>query len=128
MDDIIPNVGMKLFTFIYKADFSVNIRDRENSPGNFELFQNYPNPFNPSTMIRFNIPERSDVSIKVFNILGKEITTLSDKELSPGTFTIDWEARDSNGQLLPSGVYLIRLNAVNANNSYIKTIKTVLVK
>jgi hypothetical protein len=128
MDEIINNVGIRLFTYIYKADFSVNIEDQRDLPDNFELLQNYPNPFNPSTRISYRIPERSTVSIKVFDILGKEIKTLLDKELSPGSYTIDWAAKDSNGQLLPSGVYLIRLNAENANSSYIKTIKTVLVK
>jgi len=67
-------------------------------------------------------------SIKVFNILGKEITTLLNKELSPGSYTIDWEARDSNGQLLPSGVYLIRLTANNNAGNYTQTIKTLLLK
>ncbi len=120
--------GMRLFTYIYKADFTVNIGEQNTSPKTFELFQNYPNPFNPTTKIKINILERSEITLKVYDILGKEITTLLDKELSPGSFTIDWAAKDSNGRLLPSGIYLIRLKAVNAESSYINTIKTVLVK
>jgi hypothetical protein len=128
MDEIINNVGIRLFTYIYEADFSVDVVEPGNLHGSFELFQNYPNPFNPSTKIIFNIPERSEVTIKVFDILGKEINTLLDKELSPGSFTIDWAAKDSNGQLLPSGVYLIRLNAITTKSNYVRTIKTVFVK
>ncbi len=128
LDDIITNVGMRLFTFIYKANFSVDVEETETLPERFHLYQNYPNPFNPSTSIRFEIPEQAFVSIKVFNILGKEIITLIEKELTPGSHTIDWEARDSNGKLLPSGVYLIRLNAVNSVSNNSKTIKTVLLK
>lgn len=128
MDDIITNVGMRLFTYIYKADFTVDVNEPEHLPEEFNLHQNFPNPFNPSTSIRLEIPERSNVSVKVYNILGKEIITLIEKELSPGIHTIDWEAKDSNGLLLPSGVYLIRFNAVNSNSNHIKTIKTVLIK
>lgn len=128
MDDIIHNIGVKLFTFIYESDFTVNVEETGNLPGEYKLFQNYPNPFNPSTRIKFQIPERSDVTLKVYNILGKEITTLLNKELSPGNFTFDWEAKDSNERLLPSGIYLIRLYAVNKKGSYTNTIKTILVK
>ena len=128
MDDIIHNLGIKLFTFIYKSDFMVSVKEADNIPQCFELYQNYPNPFNPSTNIKFQIHERSDVTLKVYNILGKEIITLLDEQLSPGSFTIDWAAKDGNGQLLPSGIYLISLSAVNTKSSYLNTIKTVLVK
>lgn len=128
LDDIIENVGMRLFTYIYKADFSVDVNEPTPLPGKFNLYQNYPNPFNPSTNIRFEIPERSNVSIKVYNILGKEITTLLEKGLSPGNYTIDWEAKDINGELLPSGVYLVRLKADNSKSIYAKTMKAVLIK
>lgn len=124
LDDIITNVGMRLFTFIYKADFSVDVTEPDPLPEKFNLYPNYPNPFNPATKIRFEIPEYSFVSIKVFNVLGKEITTVLEKELAPGSHTIDWEAQDSNGQLLPSGVYLIRLTA----SKYTHSVKAVLLK
>jgi hypothetical protein len=126
--DEFANGGMRLFTNIYKADFTVKIEEQTNPAIDFALFQNYPNPFNPTTSIKFTIPEYSYVTLKVYNILGKEITTLLDKELSPGSFSIDWAAKDSDGQLLPSGIYLLRLQAISKENSYINTIKTVLVK
>ncbi|WP_337871678.1 T9SS type A sorting domain-containing protein, partial [Ignavibacterium sp.] len=124
LDDIITNVGMRLFTFIYKADFSVDVNEHHPLPEKFHLYPNYPNPFNPATNIRFEIPEYSFVSIKVYNVLGKEITTLLEKEISPGSHTIDWEAKDSNNELLASGVYLIKLTA----GKYTHSVKAVLLK
>ncbi len=125
LDDVIENVGLRLFSFIYKPEFTIGLdTDPFPQPTDFHLYANYPNPFNPSTKINFDIPEYSNVSLKVYDLLGKEITTLLDKELSPGNYTIDWDAKDSNGKLLPSGVYLIRI----VTDKYIKTIKAVLLK
>jgi len=84
-------------------------------PDNYELSQNYPNPFNPSTNIKFNIPLLSFphapsgnplVVLKVYNILGKEISTLVNEKLSPGMY----ETKFSNNQL-PSGIYFYTLTA-----------------
>lgn len=128
MDDIISGVGMKLLTFIYKSNITVNVDNKIQQPVGFYLDNNYPNPFNPSTQIKFGIPEPSIVTIKIYNILGKEIATLLNKEISPGNYNINWEARDSNGQLLPSGAYLVKFNAENKTNKYTRTIKAVLIK
>lgn len=128
MDDIISGVGMKLFTFIYKSNITVDVENEIQQPKEFYLHNNYPNPFNPSTQIKFSIPEPSNVTIKIYDILGKEITTLLDKEISPGSYNINWEAKDSYGQSLPSGVYLVRLNAKNNKTKYTRAIKAVLIK
>jgi hypothetical protein len=93
-------------------------------PESPNIKQNYPNPFNPVTSITIEISELSNVILKVYDILGKEIKTLLEKELSPSSYTLSWEARDSNGKLLPSGVYLIQLNAGN----YTKVIKALLMR
>jgi hypothetical protein len=107
----------RFLTKIYKPDsLTVNSEKSFNIIKSTSLNQNYPNPFNPVTNIRFEMGQLSNVSIKVYNILGKEITTLLDKELSPGSYTISWEARDSNGKLLPSGMYLIHLHSGNYTN------------
>ncbi len=74
-------------------------------PTEYALRQNYPNPFNPSTTIRFELPKSSYVSLKVFDALGREITTLVSQELNPGYFTIRWNANVS------SGIYFYRLQA-----------------
>jgi len=74
----------------------------------FELKQNYPNPFNPSTTIIYTLAKESKVSLKIFNLLGQEITTLVETIQPKGKFKIIF-----NGALLPSGVYFYRLTAGN---------------
>ncbi|MBN2412413.1 family 16 glycosylhydrolase [candidate division KSB1 bacterium] len=78
----------------------------EHIPETVTLLQNYPNPFNPSTSIEFELTHKSLVELTVFNILGKEVVTLLNKEMNPGRHTARFDARD-----LGSGVYLYRLNA-----------------
>jgi len=125
MWDIKPNIGIKWFNWIYKPNFTVDVKEESNSiPTEYQLYPVYPNPFNPQTTIKFDIATTSFAKVKVYNILGKEITTLLEKELSPGSYSLSWEAKDNNGQLLPTGVYLIRFSADN----YTKTIKTILMK
>ena len=70
------------------------------------LSQNYPNPFNPTTTIEFQISRESQVTLKFFDILGREVTTLVNERMGPGAYT-----RTFNGTDLPSGVYLYRLQA-----------------
>jgi len=83
----------------------------ENSgvPHEYSISQNYPNPFNPATTINYNIMESGIVKIKVFNILGKEVTTLVNKVQSEGSYQINFDAEE-----LSSGVYFYTLN-VNGN-------------
>jgi len=92
----------------------------ENSlPKEYTLDQNYPNPFNPSTSISFTIPESGFTTLKVYNILGNEVTTLINEELTGGTFTTTFDASD-----LPSGVYFYTLS----NNKFNETKKMMLLK
>lgn len=74
----------------------------------FSLAQNYPNPFNPTTKINFSIPKSGYVSLKVYDILGNEITDLVNQNLTTGTYSVDFNAT-SNGNALSSGVYFYRL-------------------
>jgi hypothetical protein len=73
-------------------------------PKEFSLFQNYPNPFNPSTTIRFSLPQRSHVTLKIFDVLGGEVATLVDTEIISGEHSVVFVAAG-----LPSGVYVYRL-------------------
>lgn len=80
-------------------------------PSHFSLYQNYPNPFNPSTKIKFEIPlnvetTRWVVSLRIFDILGREVHTLVNENLKPGIYEADFNAAD-----LPSGVYFYKLQA-----------------
>ncbi len=76
----------------------------ENIPNNFQLFQNYPNPFNPSTFIKYSIPKQAHVVLKVYDILGREIKTLVDREQKAGYYNIEFQAAN-----LASGVYFYKL-------------------
>jgi hypothetical protein len=75
-------------------------------PVAYRLFQNYPNPFNPATQIRYSLPERSHVSLKVYNLLGQEIATLINQDETAGNYIALFEANK-----LPSGVYFYKLQA-----------------
>jgi len=77
-------------------------------PTKFELSQNYPNPFNPSTNIEFKVVTEGNVVLKIYNILGQEVAELVNKEMTPGTYTVQWDASSS-----ASGVYVYRLQAGN---------------
>jgi photosystem II stability/assembly factor-like uncharacterized protein len=88
-------------------------------PCKYNLYQNYPNPFNPSTMIKFDIPKSSSVSLKIYNANGKEINTMVDMDLNRGMYSFVWNAGN-----YPSGVYFYKLNAAG----YSETKKMVLIK
>jgi ligand-binding sensor domain-containing protein/surface antigen len=98
----------------------VEVKEKSNEiPTNFALYQNYPNPFNPSTTIEFDIPERTNVKLIVYDILGREVETLIDKELEPGKYKINYTATN-----LPSGVYFYTLRTPK----FTKTNKMLLIK
>ena len=77
-------------------------------PGEFRLEQNYPNPFNPSTLVKYQLPVASFVELKVYDILGREITVLVNEWKGPGRYEARWDASG-----LPSGVYICQLVAGN---------------
>jgi hypothetical protein len=92
-------------------------------PETFNLYQNYPNPFNPTTVIGFQLPKDNYVSLKVYDILGNEITTLINEEKSAGLHTIEFDWGSNNNDL-SSGVYFYRLQA----GDYIDTKKMILLR
>lgn len=99
---------------LFTNDPAVNVADEDEIPMEFFLSQNFPNPFNPSTKIRFSIPPTapgfspSKVSLKVYDVLGIEITTLVNEEKQAGNYTVDFDATG-----LPSGIYYYSLQADN---------------
>jgi hypothetical protein len=99
-----------------------NVDDDQGSllvPDEYRLEQNYPNPFNSATAIKYSVPQRSNIVLKVYDILGKEITTLVNEEKDQGVYTINFDANE-----LASGLYLYRIQA----GSFIDTKKMILLK
>lgn len=99
----------------------------ELTPRGFTLMQNYPNPFNPSTMIKFGIPELSEVRITVYNILGQTVKVLADKVYEPGNYEINFNTQES---ALVSGVYFYEMSArsITGNRNYNEIRKMILAK
>jgi uncharacterized delta-60 repeat protein len=90
------------------------------NPTETKLVQNYPNPFNPSTNIKYQVHNAGQIVLKVYNVLGKEVATLVNSELNPGTYSVNWDA-----SALSSGVYFYTLEA---NGVKMDTKKMFLVK
>ena len=99
--------------YFYPRLSPTDVQNKEINPDEFTLSQNYPNPFNPSTTIKYTIPfvassfsSSVNVILKIYDILGKEVTTLVNKEQQPGSYEVNFNASD-----LPSGIYLYRIRA-----------------
>ncbi len=80
-------------------------------PQEFVLNQNYPNPFNPVTLISFQLPEARTITLKIFNLLGDEICTLVNEKKPAGYHQIAWNGKNDLGQEMPSGIYLVKIEA-----------------
>ena len=108
------------FWYVYQQQTLTAVEDDQTIiPTVFKLEQNYPNPFNPSTKIKFAVPEKSNVVIKIYDILGSEIVTLVNEEMDAG-----WYQRSFNANGISSGVYLFRMEAGN----YVNTKKMILLR
>jgi len=116
-----------------ESDVLISVEGEETVPTEFKLEQNYPNPFNPSTIIKYSIPSVKTpllggvggglVTLKVYDILGREVTTLVNKEQKPGNYEITFDAGSAAGGL-SSGLYFYRLKSGN----FIETKKMILLK
>lgn len=96
------------FTGAVLAKQLTSVEENTAVPANFNLNQNYPNPFNPSTNIMFNIPQQSYVTLKIYDILGREVATLVSGTLPAGSYNKIWDASN-----FPSGVYIYQLRSDN---------------
>ena len=79
-------------------------------PDEFVLFQNYPNPFNPLTTIGYELNQPGQVTLNIFDNLGRQIVELVKEQKSPGYHQVQWDGRDSNQQSVPSGIYIYQIN------------------
>jgi len=118
-DAVIPKDGWyidDIEIFVYTI---TSVQESDEIVLSYALEQNYPNPFNPSTMIKYSIPELSYVTIKVYDVLGRKVTTLVNEEKPAGNYEIDY-----NESRLASGIYFYRIKA----GDFIQTKKMVLIK
>jgi hypothetical protein len=136
--DVEYNIGKTeadTIEFVITDNKSINITKQfilqYTSPTEYKLEQNYPNPFNPTTKIRYAVSqdvrsEKQEVSLKVYDILGNEVTTLVNEQKDPGYYEIDFNAHNlpAGRQGLASGVYIYRLTA----GSFISTKKMMVLK
>jgi photosystem II stability/assembly factor-like uncharacterized protein len=102
---------------------TTSVDDIDNKAISFNLGQNYPNPFNPSTVISWQLPISSYVTLKVFDMLGKEIATLINEERQPGTYEVEFQSAVGNRQM-GSGIYFYQLRA----GSFVQTKKMIYLK
>ena len=109
----------KMLEYFFPGNPNNIFADNNTIPERFILRQNYPNPFNPSTKIKFSLPSSGSTSLKIFNTLGEEVTILLDKELTTGTYEVEW-----NAEGLPSGVYFYQLKT----GEFVETKKMILMK
>ncbi len=77
----------------------------------FTLEQNYPNPFNPVTTFRYDLPHRAEVTLTIYNILGRQVRTLVQGIVEPGYQSVTWDGTDDRGRPVSSGVYLYWIQA-----------------
>lgn len=94
------------FWYAYIESITTDVEDQLSVPTDYKLEQNYPNPFNPGTVIRFAVPERTMVTLKVYDIIGREIATLINEERDRG-----WYNQSFDASKLASGIYIYRLSA-----------------
>ncbi len=107
------------WTYTWIGSSPVGVEDERTVPLRYELSQNYPNPFNPTTQINFSVLNKSNVTLKVFNILGQEVKTLVNEVKAPGIYNVNFDASD-----LTTGMYVYQLQA----GSFVSSKKMMLIK
>jgi hypothetical protein len=95
---------------LQKVEIEIRYDDPD-VPLDYMLSQNYPNPFNPNTSVRFSVPKDEFVIVKVFDMLGQEVTTLFTGSAKAGTYILNWDGVDHNGKQISSGSYIYRMTA-----------------
>ena len=106
--DIQTRDVLALFDVVVEEETSVS---EDFLPAKFAVYENYPNPFNPATQISFDLTEQSATEVTVWNLLGQKVSTLFAGDLSAGHHTVTFDGHNTNGSLLPSGVYIYRVES-----------------
>ncbi len=103
---------------------SLSVSDQDRLPTEFALHPAYPNPFNPSTTVKFDVPQLTDMTVVVYDLLGREVVTLVEGAVQPGYHRVVWYGNAADGSEVPTGMYIARL----VTPEYAKSIKMVLLK
>lgn len=119
-DTIFENVK----SILAKTSKVQNKKSRISTPPNFTLSQNYPNPFNISTRVSFELKTAGYVELRIYDLLGNTINSIFEGSKGPGRYEYAWDGTDANANVVPSGIYFVRL----AFNGTVQTKKMVLVK
>ena len=124
-DDVNITVNSHLFSGVLDLNFEImsdgwtywkdtvsqvvtGVDDIKQAPLSYDLSQNYPNPFNPSTTIKYSVPRAAFVSLKVYDVLGREVAHLVNVEKSAGNYEVEWNAEN-----FASGIYLYKIQTGN---------------
>ena len=114
---------LKQIDFDGKSEYSEAIIVEVSSPEKFVLLQNYPNPFNPSTTISFSLPQTSNITIDIYNVVGERVASLVDQTLEAGYHSVNFDASS-----LSSGTYIYQLKASGQNGTFVEIKKMLLMK
>ena len=120
--DTVKVSGDDRVVFVNRYDY-LSTAD-EGIPTEFVLHDNYPNPFNPTTTLRFDLPEVSNITLTIYNMLGQKVRTFDYQNTSAGYHSVTWNATNDLGQQVGAGVYLYQLQT----KDFVKTRKMVLLK
>jgi hypothetical protein len=120
--DTVKVTGYDRVLFVNRYEYLST--EGEGVPTEFALHENYPNPFNPSTTLRFDLPEVSDITLTIYNMLGQKVRTFNMQSTPAGYYSITWDATNNFGQQVGAGVYLYQLQT----KDFVKTRKMVLLK
>jgi len=96
-------------TLVGYYDGPVSVEETEALPTSYGLAQNYPNPFNPTTTIEFQLPKTTNISVKIYDVLGREVRVLADQPYSAGVHRMNWDGLDNTGRKVATGMYFYRL-------------------
>ena len=123
-EDDIEYVGAAPDMGAFEYGALVNVDETKVVPESFTLHQNYPNPFNPTTILRYNLPKQTKVTLTVYDMLGRQVTQLVNATQEAGYRSVQWNATDYFGKPVSAGVYLYQIRA----GEFVQTKKMVLLK
>jgi minor extracellular serine protease Vpr len=103
--------NLRMRAIVVSSSGLVSVENTGSVPKEFQLAQNFPNPFNPSTTIRYSVPVQSQIRLRVFDLIGREVASLVDQQQGVGSYSVNWSGADNLGVPLSSGVYFYRLES-----------------